>query len=247
MLKRRGVPRDGILLVHSAFRGMGREGFDPAAVVDVLAEHMTPGTLVMPTMSWRFVKPANPVFDELATPSNTGVLTELFRRGPATHRSLHPTHSVAARGPAAARLTDGHHLDDTPCGRNSPFGRLAEAESWVLMMGISMDCCTLLHHAEEITAPDHYVRPPDQTETYLCRARDGRTVDVRLRRHLFLRRDYFRMQDALAERGALSVDLVSSTVCRLYRAATLVALARQALEARPDALLASPGGRYRMM
>ena len=68
-------------------------------MIEALLGHLSGGTLVMPTMTWRTVTPDRPVWDELATPSHTGVLTEVFRTRYATARSIHPTHSVAACGP----------------------------------------------------------------------------------------------------------------------------------------------------
>ncbi|MBY0431393.1 MAG: AAC(3) family N-acetyltransferase, partial [Rhodospirillales bacterium] len=237
----------GVLMVHSAFKGLAREGWHAEATLAALMAHMAPGTLSLPTMSWRFVKPAQPVFDAGATPSNTGFLTELFRREHASHRSSHPTHSAAAVGSLAAWLTDGHHLDDTPCSGRSPFGRLAEADGWVLLLGISMDCCTLIHHAEEVVAPGLYLRPPDQAESYTCRAMDGAEYRVRLRRHLFLRRDYWQFQDGLAAAGALRVGLLDGIPWRLFRARALTELALAALRRQPDVILARPAGRYRLM
>src|SRR5205823_3990184 len=99
-----GIPRDGVLLVHSSFKTLGREGHQPVGILQALREYLAQGTLLLPTMSWRYVKPASPVFDELQTPSNTGFLSELFRTRYATARSLHPTHSVAACGKLAEDL-----------------------------------------------------------------------------------------------------------------------------------------------
>ena len=48
---------------------------------------MRGGNLFMPTMTWRTVTPDNPVWDEIDTPSHTGVLTEVFRTGYATRRT----------------------------------------------------------------------------------------------------------------------------------------------------------------
>lgn len=246
-LKRLGIPRDGVLMVHSAFRQFGRDGYQMASVLDVLMDYMAPGTLLLPTMSWRFVKPNNPFFDEQATPSNVGALTELFRTRYATHRSLHPTHSGAALGRAAADITGEHHLEATPCGDRSPFGKLVAHDGWVVMFGISMDCCTLVHHVEEKVAIDLYLKPESETETYTCRRRSGEEVAVRLRRHLFLPRDYYQFQDMLAVEGKLAVTTLDTSILRAFRARDLVALTEKTLKARPDAIIARPGQRYRRM
>ena len=150
-LARLGIPRDGVVLVHSSLRQLARDGYPLDVVMAALLGHMAAGTLLLPTMSWRFVKPSSPVFDEIATPSNTGALAEQFRLNHATHRSLHPTHSVAGLGREAADLLATHHLDETPCSAASPFGKLADRDGWVVMLGITMDCCTLIHHVGGVT------------------------------------------------------------------------------------------------
>lgn len=246
-LERLGIPRGGVLLVHSAFKAFARQGHDADTVVQTLVDYMEPGTLLLPTMSWRFVKSDKPFFDELQTPSNTGILTELFRTKYATRRSLHPTHSVAGRGRLVDELLGTHHSDETPCAARSPFGLLAGYDGWVLMLGISMDCCTLIHHVEEMTAPDLYVRPPSERETYTCRDRQGREVTVSLRRHLFLPRDYWQFQDLLAADGQFRVTMVDGIACRAFRAQDMVRVVTDVLKKRPDAIIAKPGQRYRMM
>ena len=246
-LERLGIPRDGIVMVHSAFKTMAREGHEAGVVLATLVDYMAPGTLLLPTMSWRYVKPEAPVFDELSTRSNTGILTELFRTRYASTRSLHPTHSVAGRGDRAAELLGSHHLDETPCSPRSPFGLLATHEGWVVMMGIPMDCCTLIHHVEEMVAPDLYLKPPAQREAYTCRDRRGREVTVFLRRHLFLPRDYYQFQDLLGADGRLRITRVDNTICRAFRATDMVRVVTETLTKRPDAIIARPGQRYRMM
>jgi aminoglycoside 3-N-acetyltransferase len=246
-LERLDLPRDGTVMVHGAFRAFARAGFAAEATLDALCARFEPGTLVLPTMSWRHVKPEAPFFDVLATPSNTGVLTELFRHRPGATRSLHPTHSCAAIGRGAEALTDGHHIGDTPCSADSPFGRLVAADGWVLLFGSAVDCCTVIHHVEEMVAPDIYLRPKDRVESYVCRAADGRERTVRLRRHLLLPRDYYQFQDMLAARGKLRLSRLASETLVAFRARDMDAVCREALRLQPDAVLARPGQRYRMM
>ena len=241
MLTRLRIPRDGVLLVHSSFARFSREGYDLDEVLETLVDWMSQGTLLMPSMSWRFVKKDRPFFDEKETPSNTGVLAETFRKRFSTRRSLHPTHSVSGRGPLAERILATHHRCVTPCSAESPFGRLVEAGGHVLMFGEGFDCCTLLHHCEEIAAPDVYCKPESETETYTCRDAAGQEVQVRLRRHLFLPRDYWQFQDQLAARGELAVHACDSSMCRGFEAARLAKIALDALKANPRAMLAVPG------
>src|SRR5260370_2922416 len=101
ILERFGVPRDGVLVVHSAIAPLSRRGLRAEAIIEALIEYMRDGNLFMPTMTWRTVTPEQPHWDEIETPSYTGVLTEIFRTHYASGRSIHPTHSVAGLAPRA--------------------------------------------------------------------------------------------------------------------------------------------------
>ncbi len=162
ILERMHVPQDGVLVVHSAIAPLSRRGFRAEAMIEAMLDYMRGGTVVMPTMTWRTVTPERPEWDELATPSHTGVLTEVFRTCYATGRSIHPTHSVAAHGPHAQRLLARHHLDDTPVSANSPYGLMRGQDAYVLMLGVGLETCTAIHLPEETIAPEIYLRPTEQ-------------------------------------------------------------------------------------
>lgn len=202
ILQRAAVPRDGILIVHSAIRGLSRQGHRAEPMIGAMLDHLGGGTLLMPTMTWRTVTPDQPVFDELATPSHTGVLTEVFRCRYASARSLHPTHSVAGKGPLAAELLSGHHLGGgTPVSATSPYGRLRGRDARILMIGVGLECATAIHHPEELVAPELYLRPAAEAEDYTLRDRHGATFPMRLRRHRRLPRDFPKFGAPLAARG----------------------------------------------
>lgn len=241
MLRRAEVPGDGVLFVHSAFRRLGAQGFCAEGFIEGLLDYMHDGTLVMPTMTWRVVTPSSPWFDEVATASHVGVLAECFRLNYATHRSLHPTHSVAALGRAARHLTSTHHLDDTPCALTSPYGKARETDAHILLLGIGLERCTAIHHAEEMAAPDIYLSPPELAETYQCRSREGAVHRVRLRRHLRLNRDFPQFTAPLARRGWLRRGDLAGTPWLAVAQRDLLTEVFAALELDPHAIIAPPG------
>jgi aminoglycoside 3-N-acetyltransferase len=204
-----GVPRDGALIVHSAIAPLSRNGFRAEAMIEALLEHLADGNLFMPTMTWRTVTPTQPLWDEMLTPSHTGVLTEVFRTCYATARSIHPTHSVAGRGPAAPTLLARHHIDDTPVSGNSPYGLMRDYQTFILLLGVGLECCTAIHLAEETIAPDIYVWPEERTEVYECRDRHGRAHQVRTRRHWRLDRDFPRFAPRLARQRLLKIGEIA--------------------------------------
>src|SRR5215470_16101366 len=203
ILERFGVPRDGVLVVHSAIAPLSRRGLRAEAIIEALIEYMRDGNLLMPTMTWRTVTPEQPYWDELETPSHTGVLTEIFRTRYASGRSIHPTHSVAGLGPAAPLLLSRHHVDNTPVSGNSPYGLMRDYDAHVLMIGVGLETCTAIHLPEETIAVDIYVRPPESAEAYRCRDRHGVVHAVQTRRHWRLNRDFPQFAAPLSARGLL--------------------------------------------
>jgi aminoglycoside 3-N-acetyltransferase len=241
MLDRAGVPGDGVLFIHSAFKRLAGQGFRAEAFVEGLLDYMHGGTLVMPTMSWRIVKPESPLFDELATPSHVGIVPEIFRVRYATHRSLHPTHSVAAYGLLAEHLTSTHHLGDTPCPMTSPYGKAREHDAHIVLLGIGLERCTAIHHAEEIVAPDIYVLPAEQAESYELRSRNGAVYPMQLRRHTRLNRDFPQFAAPLTERGAMRHGDLAGTPWQAVAQRDLFEDVFAALDRDPRAIIAPLG------
>lgn len=240
ILEETGAPAGAAWIVHAGFRGLSRAGLRCEAVIESLLDAPQVGSLLMPAMSWRLCTADNPLFDECTTPAITGALSETFRTRYATHRSLHPTHSVCGNGPDAASLLGSHHLGTTPCGPLSPFAKLEEADGWILLLGTGFETCTTLHVVEEAW-PDLYFRPPDGV-IYTCRDRHGSAHPVTTRRHAPLKRDFPRLA-ALATVHRGSVLDVPWQACRVR---DLLAQARQALASNPRATLleAFPGSAF---
>tara|TARA_R110001606_G_scaffold363289_1_gene517309 strand:+ start:20383 stop:21087 length:705 start_codon:yes stop_codon:yes gene_type:complete len=234
-------------MIHSAFRRFSRAGFELDAVLESLVDYMSGGTLLLPTMSWRYINHNNPHFDEIRTPSNTGALGEVFRHSFATRRSLHPTHSVAGIGRDLDYFLGEHHLDTTPCGKRSPFKRLVEADGQILMMGIGMDCCTLIHQIEEEVASDVYLKGPSQAVQYTSTDSKNVTHDVTVRHHHLMKRNYWQFQDMLHSQGCLWAARCGAPVCNGFNARSLAAVTMDSLRADKFAALGGDGDRYRMM
>jgi aminoglycoside 3-N-acetyltransferase len=118
-----GLMGDGVdlLFVHSSLSPLGRF---TAGLEDVVAAlHEFSGTLGLPTHSYcypEFPGEPAPVFDPASTPSQNGLLTEVFRGQPNARRSVHSTHSLALAGPLQP-LVEGHAECDTPCGIGTPY------------------------------------------------------------------------------------------------------------------------------
>jgi aminoglycoside 3-N-acetyltransferase len=156
----RRLPRDfEILMVHSSFDGFlpmykGSAKELVSALIDFCGLNRT---LVMPSfvMGGRTYDTSayfrSRPFDVRHTPSEMGLVAEVFRRTPNVLRSLHPTCSVCALGPLGKELTTGHHVSRTGMSADSPFGVMTRRRTAILGLGVEYYRC--LTHAH--VAGDH--------------------------------------------------------------------------------------------
>jgi aminoglycoside 3-N-acetyltransferase len=162
-----------ILMVHSAYDRLlpMYSGKHQEIIQELVNFCGKERTLVMPA----FVlggKSYNPIefykvhsFDVKRTPSEMGLLTEIFRRRPKARRSLHPTHSITALGPMADELTATHHRALTPSGRGTPFETMAKRKTAIVGLGIEYHrCMTQIHAAEDLSGDDY----PEKFEKKHC-------------------------------------------------------------------------------
>jgi len=141
----RRLPADfEILMVHSSYDAL--LPMYKGSATDLLAVLLhvcgPERTLVMPsfvmggrTFDTREYYSTRP-FDIRRTPSEAGLLAEVFRRTPNVLRSLHPTCSVCALGPLAKELTAGHHVSLTGFTADSPFGAMNRHRTAILGLGV---------------------------------------------------------------------------------------------------------------
>lgn len=143
-LKALGVKEGDAVLVHSSMKALGTK-LTPEEVIDALQESVgEKGTLLMPALTYENVSGEHRVFDSGSTPPCIGLLPTVFWKQPGVECSLHPTHSVCARGALAHRLTVGHQMDDTAVGPHSPFMQLAVVGGKLLFIGDIIDARALL-------------------------------------------------------------------------------------------------------
>jgi aminoglycoside 3-N-acetyltransferase len=144
-----------LLFVHSSLSACGYFTAGPEDVIQSL--RAIAGTLSLPAHSYCYPSAPGenaPLFDPATTPSQNGVLTEIFRSQPSIVRSIHATHSMAATGPLAELLTGNHYLSNTPCGLGTPYDRLVQRRASILLFGVGFHCYTLFHTAEDASGSD---------------------------------------------------------------------------------------------
>jgi aminoglycoside 3-N-acetyltransferase len=160
--------------------------------------------LALPTHTWSYPDATGvaPIYDFRATPSVVGTITNYYWRQPGVVRSQHPSHSLAVSGPGAEDLCRDHESRETPCGPGTPYLRIAEGNSSVLMFGATMDSYTLYHTAEDAAAVP-YLYMPEQV-TLRTKDVDGSVRSIQMwRQDMRVARRFEDTADWLAEQGLL--------------------------------------------
>src|SRR5699024_290023 len=196
------IDSEGTIIIHSSMKSIGEVEGQADTVLDAFSEFMKDGLLVFPTHTWAHINEEQPKFYVEETPTNIGILTELFRKRPDVVRSLHPTHSVAALGDGAEEFVAGDEQFDTLIARGSSWGKLLERESNMLLIGVDLTRNTFIHGIEEwVDIPN---RLTDHHEALVTVLPDGTEIHVPSRRHVsHYSLYYWKVEKLLTEKGAI--------------------------------------------
>ena len=150
-----GITEGDDIFLHSSMRAFGAIDGGTDAVLRAITQVIGPtGTLLVPVYpgtgsNYAHLDAGGVALDAATSPSRMGKITETVRLSPGARRSLHPTHSVAAVGPAASYYVEGHRDSVTPCGPNSPFTKLIERKAWIVCLGSPIGRVTSYHVIED--------------------------------------------------------------------------------------------------
>jgi Aminoglycoside N3''-acetyltransferase len=183
-LRKLGLKSGDHTIVHSSLKSLGHVEGGADAVIDAVIETVGfDGTMLVPTNVFsgsvtEFLR-SNRAIDMRTAPSLKGVITETLRKRPGALRSIHPSHPVAAIGYKAAELLSEHHLDNSPAGAKSPYGKLAQLDNGrILLLGVTNSNNTTIHTAEEYYTP--YIFADEIFDTEVT-ALDGCIYNVKVR------------------------------------------------------------------
>jgi len=200
-----GAFNSDLLLVHSSLSACGSIDGGPTTVINALRSWITDrAALALPTHTWSYPDATGvaPVYDFRSTPSVVGAITNYYWQQPGVVRSQHPSHSLAVSGPGAEELCSEHELRETPCGPGTPYVRITEGNSSVLMFGATMDSYTLYHTAED-AADVPYLYFPEQV-TLRTQSADGVVRSVQMwRQDMSVARRFEATAEWLVEQGLL--------------------------------------------
>jgi aminoglycoside 3-N-acetyltransferase len=231
-LKKLGLKKGDIVLVHSSLSAIGYVDGGADTVVNALLETVGPkGTVLMPAYPMKgtmleYAK-TDPLFDPKNDASQMGKITEVFRLRKEALRSLHPTHSVAAIGPHAEYLLKNHEKSQTPCGKTSPFYKLIELDGYILHLGSKFGQITSVHVIEDLVddfphkvyfderIPMRYLDDKGVEHTVLIKVHDPVTSKARIDKNIEKEKEIY---NYCLEYGVVTTGKVGNATSHLIKA-----------------------------
>ena len=149
-----GAPRDRVVLMHSSLRLIGETEGGAGGLLDALIEYFTAegGLFCVPTHTWNRLGTDKITLDLTENESNLGAFAKVAMEDGRGIRSENPTHSVVVfgdRAKAEAMIANEAYLD-TPTAKESFYGRLYDADGYILLAGVGQNKNTYLHAVDEI-------------------------------------------------------------------------------------------------
>ncbi len=224
-----GLAPGDMVMMHCSLTSVGRVQGGADGLINAVLDAVSPGgTVMMPALP-----SIHTPFDVRTSPSTVGLVSEVFRRRPEAVRSRHPSHSVAAIGPQAAWLTDGHERTE-PTGLDSPYDRLRARNGWILLLGVDHDRNTMLHLAETLAGVPYLRQGNLQTVD-----ESGGVRTIAVPKMAYGHRQFIGLDRPLTEVGLQSIGRVGDAVARVMRAGPLIEFVVDLLRTDPAALLCS--------
>ncbi len=227
-LRSLGIKEGDILLVHSSLGSLGNVDGGADTVINALMEVIgESGTLVMPT----FASP-DKIFDRSKSPTRLGRIPDEFWRRKGVVRSMHPTHSVAAWGFRKYEVIADHEKASDAYGENTPYKRIADWGGYILLLGVDLDRCTMLHTVEALLdAP--YLRRVEASYV----DEESEINKIKVERMAGPHRNFIGLNKAFLDSGIMIKGKIGNALCRLIKAGEMLELCIDMMKEKPDLML----------
>ena len=178
-----GLQPGDTVMIHSSMSKIGILENGPVTFVNALKRYIGPeGLIVVPTYPhkgmYKYLEDYQ-TFDVNTTPSKDGAITECLRKSEGAYRSAHPTHPIAAWGKGAKELVEGHEKCKAPFAKGSPFDKLLQMNTKLMVIGVNFDHLTFIRTMEDLDE-NYKIQPyiPNKIYHVPVRMADGTEVMV---------------------------------------------------------------------
>ncbi|MBP3376877.1 MAG: AAC(3) family N-acetyltransferase [Clostridia bacterium] len=176
-----GIRNDDTVIIHTSFKAVGAVEGGPDGFIDAFCEYLSDGLFLVPTQTWANVNREHPIFDPKTTEPCIGLIPRTAYKREDGIRSLHPTHSMWAKGRGAENFIKGEDSAETPARVGGAWWKLGEMGAKILLIGVDHGRNTYIHAVDEIEELDD--RLTDNTWNVTVRTYDGNEVTHPFRSH----------------------------------------------------------------
>ena len=221
------------VLVHCSLIHMGNFVDGPNSIIKSLIETVgNSGTIIMMSHTFSFSKTKHFSID---SPSESGILSEYFRKYPNVKRSYVPMVSFCAFGKLDDYFTQpfNSHLDDT-----ATLSRLLSIDGKILLMGIGFKKCSLYHLSEERLLSKHNFYKKFEGGLYE-NGQFVRNISQRyfVRKNLKLKKNGGNIQSIIEKKNIVKKIPLGNGYLRAFKARDFDKLCMDALSDNPDFFL----------
>lgn len=214
-LKKLGIKRGSIVMLHSSYVGLEPMEGGPDAVVDAFLDVLGPkGTLMVPA------------FGAL------GVIPEMLKKRPNAVFSPCPKGTIAAIGAKAEELAKDHWKAESAHGEGTPFTRLRDLDGYICLLGVDQDRNTTLHSIEALLELPYL---SDTSATF--KTPEGKTVTKTWKYYPGPHRNFIGIDRYLRHEGLMNIMRIGNAQVRLMRAQDLFDLCLELGEHDPAFVL----------
>ena len=176
-----GIKNDDTVIIHTSFKAVGAVEGGPDGFIDAFCEYLSDGLFLVPTQTWANVTKDSPVYDPKTSEPCIGLIPRTAYKREDGIRSLHPTHSVWAKGRGAEDFIKGEESSETPARVGGAWWKLGEMGAKILLIGVDHGRNTYIHAVDEIAGLDD--RLADEPWTVTVKDYDGQEITHPFRNH----------------------------------------------------------------
>lgn len=239
-LREMGLRQTDALMLHSSMKAIGEVEGGADTVLDAFMEFLSGGLFMTPAHTWAQMNESHSCFDPETEPACVGIIPNLFLKRPGVVRSLHPTHSIAAFGSAAAEYVRGEENCTTPCTPGGCWDRLKDIQAKILLAGVTHIRNTFIHSIEEVLeVPERFTPQPSAFQIKLP---GGGLKQVFVYRHYNPHTDHIsesfdKLSQAFYDMGAARKVAFGDAECILCDAEKLFDVTCRVLSHEPNCLM----------
>ena len=194
-LKKLGIKRGSIVMLHSSYVGLEPMEGGPDAVVDAFLDAVGPtGTLMVPAFG------------------SLGIIAEMVKARPNAVFSPCPRGTIAAIGPKAEEIARDHWKAPTAHGEGTPFTRLRDLDGYICLLGVDEDRNTTLHSIEALLELPYL---NDTTATF--KTPDGKEHTKTWKYYPGPHRNFIGLERYMRHEGIIKIGRINNAMVRLIK------------------------------